>query len=288
VPGSSASVPFSSSARLRQFLRQDQQVLARRLARLPGAHETDIHQVRVTCRRLRALLKTFKPFLDEKAAVDYRRRLGRVARLGDDVREIDAIAKLPELQQEPFVPALARARRVAVQKLRRRLAGSRVAPQVQAARVGVTTHELGLADAVTESAVLHRVRHTWRRADELLARRPRAPQALHALRIRLKNCRYALEVVADLAPRPATALRHRLREAQQLLGDQRDVAAASEWLGRSDLPLPLRQMACTRLARRDRRLGRDLGRTLPQLEDAGKRWERAVTRLIERGPGDRS
>jgi CHAD domain-containing protein len=137
---------------------------------------------------------------------------------------------------------------------------------------------------VPESAVLRRVRRTWRRAEELLARRQRDPQALHALRIRLKNCRYTLELVADLSPRNATPLRHRLREAQQLLGDQRDVAAAIQWLDRSDLPLAVRQEASTRLARRDRQLCRDLGPALRQLEDAGRRWERAVTRLLERGP----
>jgi CHAD domain-containing protein len=155
---------------------------------------------------------------------------------------------------------------------------------VQSVRAGLTTRELGLRKGVPESAVLRRVRRNWRRADELLVRGSRDPRALHALRIRLKNCRYTLELVADLAPRNATALRHRLREAQQLLGDQRDVAAAIQWLNRSGLPLELREEAGTRLERRDRRLGRELGPALRQLEDAGTRWERAVTRLVERGP----
>lgn len=284
MPGSSASVRLDGSARLRQSLRRDQHALARHLSRLPGADEIDIHQFRVACRRLRSLLRTFKPFLDEEAAVDYRRRLGRVAELGGEVRELDVIAVLPELQQEPFVRALVRARHVAVQKLRRRLAGERVAGQVQSVRAGLTSRELGLRQGLPESAVLRRVRRNWRRADELLARRSRDPQALHALRIRLKNCRYTLELVADLSPRNATTLRHRLREAQLLLGDQRDVAAAFQWLDRSDLPLPLRRQASSRLERRERRLGRELGPALQQLEQAGKRWERAVTRLLERGP----
>ena len=284
MPGSSASVRLDGSARLRQSLRRDQHALARHLSRLPGADEIDIHQIRVACRRLRSLLRTFKPFLDEEAAVDYRRRLGRVAELGGEVRELDVIAVLPELQQEPFVRALVRARHAAVQKLRRRLAGERVAGQVQSVRAGLTSRELGLRQGLPESAVLRRVRRNWRRADELLARRSRDPQALHALRIRLKNCRYTLELVADLSPRNATALRHRLREAQLLLGDQRDVVAAFQWLDRSDLPLPLRRQASSRLERRERRLGRELGPALQQLEQAGKRWERAVTRLLERGP----
>jgi CHAD domain-containing protein len=255
--------------------------LARHLSRLPGADQADIHQFRVACRRLRSLVRSCKPFLEEEAAADYRRQLGCVAEFGCEVRELDVIAALPELQQEPFVQALLRARHVAVQKLRRRLAGQRVAGQLRAVRVGLTTRELGLLNGVPDSAVLRRVRRTWRRADELLARRPRDPQALHALRIRLKNCRYTLELVADLSPRTATALRHRLREAQQLLGDQRDVAAAIQWLDRSDLPLALREGASTRLARRDRRLGRELGPALRQLEVAGKRWDHAITRLLE-------
>ncbi len=284
MPGSSASVPRSGSSRIRQALRRDQQILSRHLARLPLARETDIHQVRVACRRLRARLKTFRPLLEQQAAIDYRRRLGRIARLGGDVRELDVIATLPELQQEPFAQTLVRDRRVAVQKLRRHLGGKRIARDLQVVREGVSGRELGPLHAATDAAILGRVRHAWRRADTLLSRRPRDPLALHALRIRLKNCRYALEVVADLAPRPATTLRHRLREAQQLLGDQRDVAAAIQWLDRSDLPRPMRQLAGTRLERRERRLGRDLGFTLRQLEVAGGRWDRAVTRLMERIP----
>jgi CHAD domain-containing protein len=251
---------------------------------LQDADAADIHQFRVACRRLRSLLKTFKPFLEAEAALDYRRRLGRIAELGGEVRELDVIAVLPELRQEPFVQALVRVRHVAVQKLRRRLAGARVARQVQAVRAGISTRGLGLLDGVPEAAVLRRVRRSWMRADELLSRRPRAPQSLHALRIRLKNCRYTLEIVADLSPQQAATLRHRLQEAQQLLGERRDVATAIQWLDRSGLPLPLRQKASMRLALRDRRLGRELRRALRQLEDAGKSWERAVTRLIERGP----
>jgi CHAD domain-containing protein len=258
--------------------------LARHLSRLSGADEIDVHQYRVACRRLRALLKTFKPFLESEAAADYRRRLGRVAELGAAVRELDVLAVLPELQPDPFGEALVRARHVAVQKLRRRLAGERVAREVKTVLAGINPHELGLLDHVPESAVLRRVRRTWRRADELLAQRPRDPQALHALRIRLKNCRYTLELVADLSPRNASALRHRLREAQQLLGDQRDVAAAIQWLDHSNLPLAVREKASMRLARRGRRLGRELGPALRQLGDTGERWERAVTRLVERGP----
>jgi CHAD domain-containing protein len=258
--------------------------LSRHLTRLAGADEIDIHQFRVACRRLRSLLKAFKPFLAGETAADYRRRLGRLAELGGAVRELDVIAALPELQQEPFARALARARHLAVMRLRRRLAGERVRSQLQVVGRGLTARELGLLNGVPEAAVLGEVRRTWRRADKLLARPGRDPQALHALRIRLKNCRYTLELVADLSPRNATALRHRLREAQQLLGDQRDVAAAIRWLDRSDLPLVLREEASARLERRDRRLGRLLVPALQQLEDAGQRWERAVTRLIERGP----
>lgn len=258
--------------------------MSRHLARLPGADEVDIHQFRVACRRLRSLLRTFKPFLEDEAAADYRRRLGGLAELGGEVREIDVMAMLPELQQEPFVHALRRDRQAAVHKLRRRLAGGPVARQAQLVRTGTTTRELGLLNGVPESAVLRRVRRTWRRADTLLTERPRDPQALHELRIRLKNCRYTLELVADLSPRNATALRHRLREAQQLLGEQRDVAAAIQWLARSDLPLPVRQEVMRRLSRRDRRLARELGPALRQLEYAGSRWDRAVTRLVGRGP----
>jgi hypothetical protein len=78
----------------------------------------------------------------------------------------------------------------------------------------------------------------------------------------------------------------RLRTAQQLLGDQRDLVLTVEWLGGAAAPRAVpraeRQRAVDRLARIDRRMERRVREALDRLELAGARWERALKRLIPR------
>jgi len=116
----------------------------------------------------------------------------------------------------------------------------------------------------------------------LLEPRPRTRRELHELRIRLKNCRYVIEIVADVSPVEATTLRRRLRDTQQNLGDQRDAEAAVDWL-QSDPARAARGGAARKsLERSLKKLERDLDPALERLARAGKRWDHAITRLIER------
>jgi CHAD domain-containing protein len=266
---------------LRRAFRREQRILVRHLARLPGTDPVDVHQSRVACRRLRSYLKVFKPFFEDEAAQGYRKMLGAVAELGSELRELDVIAALPELSLEPFAAELRQARVRAVRALRRRLATT--ANQARLAAVCDTAiGSLGLLGGVPLAAVLRRVRRTWRRADALVTSPPGDDETLHELRIRLKKCRYALEIVDDISPEDADALDRRLREVQQLLGDRRDAAAAMEWVESCGAPAPKMRKANTALAARRARLGRKLGPSLRRLAAAGHRWDRAVTRRIDR------
>jgi CHAD domain-containing protein len=268
-------------------LRRQQRVLARSLARLPGADAVDIHQCRVACRRLRSYLKVFSPFLEDEAALGYRKLLGAIAGLGAELHELDVIAALPELSREPFAAELCRARIRATRALRRRL--STPANQLRlAAAVATPIGSLGLLRGVPLSAVLRRVRRTWRRAHEPGRFSPQADETLHQLRICLKNCRYALEIVSDISQGNSETLRRNLREAQQLLGDRRDVAAAVEWVKTCRAPARETQDAIESLARHSRRLDRRLGPTLRDLAIAGRRWDRAISRRLDRDRAVRS
>ena len=82
------------SPALADALRAQQQILASRTARLKGASIDDVHQVRVAARRLRSLLRTFRPLLDPRRVRLYRADLRTCARALADVRESDVRQQL--------------------------------------------------------------------------------------------------------------------------------------------------------------------------------------------------
>ncbi len=255
-----------------------------RLSRLPEADEHTVHQCRVECRRLRSLLKSFESYFSAEQALGFRAALKRVASLLAEIRGLDVLAAQPGLQNALCARKLVAARQQAVKRLARRLASPSNRAAVEQCARGPCRGNLGLHAGITDTEVLRRVRRSWRRAQRALEPRPRTQRQLHELRIRLKNCRYSLEIVQDISPAEALSLRRRLRDAQQILGDQRDAAAAAEWL-RSDPERAARERAAGKLLqRRVERLDRDLEPGLERLARAGKRWDRAVTRRMQGGP----
>jgi len=275
------SVPPDGSARLRRALRESQAALGVRLARLREANEHDVHQSRVDCRRLRSLLKSFRSFFSAEQVRRFRAALERVADLLATIRELDVLAAQPPLRGGPCVRELAAARQQAVKRLSRRLQSPSNRAAVELLARGPCRGDLGLRGGVTDTDVLRRARRSWRRARHLLQPRPRTRRQLHELRIRLKNCRYVLEIITDVFPADAATLRRRLRDAQQNLGDQRDAEAAADWL-LSDPARAARSGAARKSLQRSlKKLNRDLDPVLERLARAGKRWDHAITRLIE-------
>lgn len=266
--------------RLGDALREGQARLAQHIRALDRADPISIHQARVACRRLRALLKTFKPFFSEQTGPAYAQVLGRVAEMLDEVRELDVMSALPELQEAAVAGGVARARDQAVLRLRRRCRLRTNAARLRLARHGPSPGRLRLVRNVDIHAVLKRVRRQWRRAEPGFATASSDRKARHALRIRLKNVRYALEIVADCEPEHAAVLRRRLRRVQELLGDDRDLEAAVAWLRARGGGVAGSRRAVARLARRRNTLGAHVPAALRSLAIAGARWDRAVTRRI--------
>ena len=275
------SVPLDGSVRLRHALRAGQAALRVRLSRLGEANEHDVHQCRVECRRLRALLKSFRSYFSTEQALRFRAALERVAGLLAEIRELDVLAAQPALQDDPCARELAAARQQAVKRLARRLESPSNRAAVGLFARGPCRGNLGLRAGISSTEVLRRVRRSWRRVQRQLESRPRTGRELHKLRIRLKNCRYITEIVEDISPIEAAALRRRLRDAQQILGDQRDAEAAADWL-RSDPERAARGRAARKsLERSVKKRVQDLDPALERLVRAGKRWDHAITRLIE-------
>lgn len=258
------------SRRLARALDAGQDRLARHFATIERADPVDIHQARVASRRLRSLLKTFKHHFAQGHAAAYRRKLGRIARLLGELRELDVLAVQPGMRHEPVLGALTGAREAGARRLRRRL---RAATGLQAlARNGPTAARLGLDFDLTGDEVVRVVRRCWRRIDHLLERGSTELEALHELRIELKNFRYVIESAKDLCGDDVGALPACLRSAQALLGAERDVACAKAWLERSGLPPPVIQKSLGQLARRSRALATRRSVVLHRLERAGRHW----------------
>jgi len=276
------SVPSDGSTRLRRALRESQAALAVRLSRLREANEHDVHQSRVDCRRLRSLLKSFRSFFSAAQALRFRAALERVADLLAEIRELDVLAAQPPLRSGPCVRELAAARQQAVKRLVRRLQSPSNRAAVELLGRGPCRGDLGLRGVITDTDVIRRARRSWRRVQHLLQPRPRARRQLHELRIRLKNCRYVIEIVTDILPSDVTTLRRRLRDAQQNLGDQRDAEAAADWMQSDPVRAARGRAARKSLERSLKKLNRDLDPALERLARAGKRWDHAITRLIER------
>ena len=74
------AAPGAGSTRIQAAVREQQRLLAAAAASLEAAGVEDIHQARVAARRLRSLLKTFRPLLEPRRARLYRVDLRSFAR----------------------------------------------------------------------------------------------------------------------------------------------------------------------------------------------------------------
>ena len=250
------AVLAAGSRRVVEVIRTQQGALARCVERLPEPSVEDIHQSRVAARRLRSLLKTFRPFVDERWARLYRIDLRSLARTLAPVRDADVLMDLldevvasDEALRRAEPPALG----IAVHRLRdgarselhrhMREPGWRALVAALSAcaheAIPLRRTDVALAD------VLRRVERPWRRAARLLEQHPLSAADLHRLRLALKHCRYALETVADVRPRPAERLLKRLRRAQDAIGAHRDTLVATRWVRLQETALgrePTRQL----------------------------------------------
>lgn len=264
----------NGARRLDRSLRQARAQLACHLARIERAAPLDVHQVRVASRRIRSLLKTFRSHFDRSAADPYRRELGRLARRLGPLRELDVMAGLPGTDAAVVGPTIVAARKEEAARLRRwlrRSAGWRTFAVAKPERTEPKVKS-GLDDAEIDQTI----RHLWRRVERVLEARPAAPDELHALRIRLKNMRYALEATANPGDEERARLIARLRTAQSLLGEEHDLACARAWLRKSPAAAPAVRATLRQWQRRSRALEARRPAMLRRLRRAGHVWCRST------------
>ena len=302
APRSIPPAAGAGSTRIEAAVREQQRLLAAAAASLEVAGVEDIHQARVAARRLRSLLKTFRPLLEPRRARLYRVDLRSFARALAAVREADV--------RRDMLVAMAR-RNAAISVADRRQLSVLLEDLCIAAREGLRRHlrepgwmalrraldrhaasgdALFVARGASLARVLTLVDRAWRRPARLMRDEPESVAELHELRLALKHCRYALEPVADLESRAAARLMRRLRAAQDRIGEHRDTLLADHWarLNERSLGRTLTTQLVADLARRERVLRRQAVSRSRKVLPAWREWRDATRRLRREAKRDRA
>lgn len=230
-----------------------------RLRSTVGQNDTAVHQMRVGCRRLRSDLRTFAPLVDSQWAGTLRAELGWLAQALGGARDAEVLrARLRHTAgADPLAPLdgaavarldaeLAARHEDALVTLDKALAADRYLALVDTLVAATRAPQLTPLASKPAPAVLPRlVAKPWRQfaygsrgVDGATDLDPAAPdERWHAVRIRGKRARYAVEAVAGVLGGGAAELAKSLAAVQNLLGEHQDAAIAAEtWLSiaRSD------------------------------------------------------
>ncbi len=277
------------SLRLAEVIRRQQGNLQVVIARLEESGVEDVHQGRVAARRLRSMLKTFGPLFDERWARLYRLDLRSFARALGTVREADvhgevlrdavgAAGSLKSAELARLSSVLKHARADVRTHLRARANGPGWKALMKALATRSEQPPRIVKTNVAMADVLRLADAAWRKANRMMEHHPEAGTELHELRLALKHCRYALEVVADVAPKSVSRLLRRLRRAQEAIGAHRDTMAAAHWvrshertLGRATV-----ERLGDLLTKREARQRRTAARTSAKVLPAYREWRAAV------------
>lgn len=227
-------VRVALDTRLRALLRHDPGART-------GADIEDVHQMRVSVRRMRAALKAARPLLDAGWADGLRAELGWLGRSLGPVRDLDVL--LPRLRD--LAADLPSDERSAAGQLigtldKDYLAARRDMLTALSAPRYVTLLER-LADAVrlplpTPSATERRpelvelVRKEYRTLRKAVRRAGQDPpdEVLHALRIKGKRLRYTGELAEPALGKPVRRLLRATTGLQEVLGDHQDACVAQQ------------------------------------------------------------
>lgn len=223
--------------RLRALLRHDPGTRT-------GADIEDLHQMRVSVRRMRATLKAARPLLDKTWADGLRAELGWLGRALGPVRDLDVMllrlhgeaTTLPEKEREAaevLVGALVTEHTVARATMLVALDAPRYTTLVErltdAIRLPLPTPSATEAQPELMDLVRAEARRLHRAVDR--AGDDPSDEVLHALRIDCKRVRYTGELVEPTLGKghQAKAVRRLLgatAELQEVLGDHQDACVA--------------------------------------------------------------
>lgn len=258
-----------------------------------------IHDFRVTVRRLRSLLRTFRPHLDRQPAEALRSELGWLGDVLGRVRDAEVLEQrydalletVPAEEQlgpvrADLVGAVRQSRLAAETELADALDSDRYAAIVDrlhefARRPPYRPGRDGTDGKLLRRCVARDIRRTRRRLAEARATAPSERDArYHEVRKAAKRVRYAAETLGPVAPKQAGKLQRRFKEVQGILGDRNDAVVSRRILlaeGRRTGVQPSHNgYTYGLLAERERRSIADADDAFPELwaraEKAAARW----------------
>jgi len=213
--------------------------------RLSGDIE-HVHKARVATRRLRSDLRTFQPLLDADWARQMRNDLRLPANALGEVRDADVLmAELRAQIASLEGPDAAAAARLLVQLgSEREQANARLLEVLDGEpytllldRLVAAAANPPMADPAAGSLPASRtlpglVARPWKRLWRWVAGLGKEPadEALHEVRKRAKQLRYASEAAAPVRGRPAVKLAGAAESLQEVLGEFHDAVVSASWL----------------------------------------------------------
>lgn len=210
-----------------------------------GEDPEDVHQARVGTRRLRSDLRTFGPLLDPEWVAGLRREAGWLAGLLGVVRDAEVLIERLERQAHSLSPAdvgplpallgrLSADRDQGRVEVLAAMDGERYAAFLDALVAAAAAPALagGVGSEAAAVALPAMVRRPWRRLRRAVRALEPEPvdDALHAVRILAKHCRYAAEAAAPVVGKPAAVFAAAVARLQTVLGDHQDACFAEAWL----------------------------------------------------------
>jgi len=191
----------------------------------------DVHHARSTVRRLRAMLRGFRPFLDRSWVDTLREELRWYAGELAAVRDIDVtiqalrsrVDTIPE-SERVYVEAILEPLESAVESARGRLLatldGSRYRALLDALEKAAATPTFSGPETDAEALGSASLRKAARRVRNAIsgAVKSSTPSELHHARIVVRNGRYVAEACAYVLGKPARRMARRLERLQEALG----------------------------------------------------------------------
>lgn len=232
---------------------------AANVGRNPGPD--NLHQLRISVRRLRAVLRALEGELNPRLTAELQFDLKNVTRETGRLRDADTrrLLLLPRLRDTLELPvALKRDCATLVEQARvdeRRMLKARMRETIwtdRLARIRTLTRNDELVAWLTQSVedvVAVSLSRQLRDLQRRMRRRGAGAARLHRLRRRIRDVRYAAEALVPMARRRAAPLVKELQKLQDRLGAAHDLIQARRFLAQELLPLEARQALAASLNR---------------------------------------
>lgn len=215
-------------------------LLASQTARtLHTCSPNEVHDLRVTIRRITRLLKFLNGCFPRKQSRKIRRRLKKIMVQAGRVRDRDValkwIGKVAPSAPSPLAHKLEAQRKKAAQTLTASLQRWEHRNSCHKWRKALepesSAEQRGSAEAIALQ-LLPRMAKDWFRSGKNAARHNASAEELHQFRIAAKNLRYTLDLFAPLYGASINHLLQQLKALQTLLGEVNDCATVQQMMSR--------------------------------------------------------